>query len=579
MNAVTKLLTDHMDVWTAAYTEKRSGRGRSATGSAYGIKKLRELILELAVRGKLVPQDPRDEPARDLLLRIGSQGKHDRKSSDLRVQAELDEQLFDIPSTWAWVNLPKVSSYKVGKTPSTKSNIYWTEHVDGINWVSIADLSDDGEVRETAKRVSCEAARDVFRNPPSPVGTILMSFKLTLGKISYLKIPAYHNEAIISIFPTSAIFDRYLFKVLPSRAKAGDTKSAIKGNTLNSESIAALKIPIPPLAEQHRIVAKVDELMALCDQLEAAQAGAAEAHENLVTQLLGTLTASKNAEDFAASWQRIATHFDTLFSTEVSIDALKQTILQLAVMGKLVPQDPNDEPSNELLKRIEFRKSRLIEDGIIKKDKTLRLIAEKEKPFPIPSTWVFTRLQTVLDVRDGTHDSPKEASGPDTYPLVTSKDFEDGMINFDTAKMISAADHFEISKRSFVEKFDILFSMIGGNIGNQVMVDDDRQFSVKNVALFKYYDRDVTVPKYIKKYTENLARTLQKSAIGGAQPFIGLGSLRDLVFALPPVNEQHRIVAKVDELMTLCDQLRAHLSQANRVQQTLADTLVIQAVA
>ncbi len=138
-------------------------------------------------------------------------------------------------------------------------------------------------------------------------------------------------------------------------------------------------MPIPPLAEQHRIVAKVDELMALCDQLEAQHSNAADAHEQLVSHLLGTLTQSQSAEDFSANWQRIAAHFDTLFSTEASIDALKQTLLQLAVMGKLVPQDPNDEPASELLKRIQAEKTRLIAEGKIKKDKPLAAIAEEEK--------------------------------------------------------------------------------------------------------------------------------------------------------------------------------------------------------
>ncbi|KXS31342.1 MAG: hypothetical protein AWT59_2544 [Candidatus Gallionella acididurans] len=248
-------------------------------------------------------------------------------------------------------------------------------------------------------------------------------------------------------------------------------------------------------------------------------------------------------------------------------------------MGKLVPQDPNDEPASALLKRIQAEKGRLIAEGKIKKDKPLPPITDEEKPFELPQGWEWVRLQSVIDVRDGTHDSPKEAAGPDTYPLVTSKDFFDGGINFDTARRIFEADHLEISKRSLVEKYDILFSMIGGNIGNQVMVNDDRPFSVKNVALFKYYDRNLTFPFFIKIYMENLAANLQSTAVGGAQPFVALGALRNLVMALPPIEEQHRIVAKVDELTALCDQLKTRLAAANQLQQKLADVVVEQAVA
>ena len=145
--------------------------------------------------------------------------------------------------------------------------------------------------------------------------------------------------------------------------------------------------PLPPLAEQHRIVAKVDELMALCDRLEAEQADAGAAHATLVATLLGTLTQSTDAAELTANWQRLAEHFDTLFTTEASLDALKQTILQLAVMGKLVPQDPNDEPASELLKRIAKERARLEAEGICKKSKVTPVVGENEQPFALPKGW------------------------------------------------------------------------------------------------------------------------------------------------------------------------------------------------
>lgn len=205
-------------------------------------------------------------------------------------------------------------------------------------------------------------------------------------------------------------------------------------------------------------------------------------------------------------------------------------------------------------------------------------ITEDEKPFELPNGWQWVRLQEAIDVRDFTHDSPKDAIGPDTYPLVTSKNFYNGTIKFDEARLISAEDHFNISKRSFVERYDILFSMIGGNLGNQVMVDNDRHFSVKNVALFKYYDRELTSPFFIKKLMEHLALDLQSKAAGGDQSFVSLGFLRKLVIALPPIEEQHRIVAKVDELMDLCDTRKAQLNNAQTTQVRLADFIVGQAV-
>lgn len=256
------------------------------------------------------------------------------------------------------------------------------------------------------------------------------------------------------------------------------------------------------------------------------------------------------------------------------IGKLRALILELAVRGKLVPQNPDDEPASVLLEILHREQAQLIEEGKIRKSKTLPEIEKGESLFDLPQGWEFSRLQQVIDVRDGTHDSPKYDSGKNTFPLVTSKDFQDGAINFDTARRISEIDHIKISQRSSVDYEDILFSMIGGNIGNQVMVLDTRPFSIKNVALFKYYNKKITIPKFVKLYTGFIAYQLQNIARGGAQPFVSLGYLRALVFALPPVNEQHRIVAKVDELMLLCDQLEQQTETSIEAHATLVEVLL-----
>jgi len=336
--------------------------------------------------------------------------------------------------------------------------------------------------------------------------------------------------------------------------------------------------PIVCEAEQHRIYAKVDELMALCDQLEQEQTDNTETHQLLVKTLLDTLTNATDHTDFINTWKMIEQNFDILFTTEASIDELKQTILQLAVMGKLVPQDPNDEPASVLLKKIAAEKARLVKTGKIKKQKVLPKISEDEKPFELPAGHVFSRLQETIDVRDGTHDSPKDSEGKDTFPLVTSKNFLKGEIDFNGARRISAEDHYNIAKRSNVEVHDILFSMIGGNLGNQVIVKDSRPFSVKNVALFKYYSKSLTLPLFVKIFMEHLALNLQSQAAGGAQPFVSLGFLRKIVIGLPPLNEQHRIIAKVKELMALCNSLKEQLSSSQNTQVQLADAIVSNAV-
>ena len=597
MNTIQTLITDNIDIWTAADTEKKSGRGRASgnAGSVYGIKKLRELILELAVRGKLVPQDSNDEPASELLKRIHAEkarliksprnppfAKGGKTAAAALTTPPLakgglggiseDEKPFDIPNSWGWVRLGEITNF--GST------------------VKVDAISDDCWVLDL-EDIEKDTSRLIQKIRFTERGSLSDKNVFQASDVLYGKLRPYLNKVIVAdesgvctteILPVRCFgeFDSHYFKIAlksPYFINYVNARSyGMKMPRLGTEDGRKACFPLAPLAEQHRIVAKVDELMALCDQLESQHSNAAEAHEKLVSHLLGTLTQSQNVEDFSVNWQRIAAHFDALFTTDASIDALKQTMLQLAVMGKLVPQDENDEPASELLKRIQAEKSKLIAEGKIKKDKPLPPIADDEKLFDLPRNWRWVRLQDVIDVRDGTHDSPKESNEPDAYPLVTSKDFLNGDINFETARKISAADHLEISKRSLVEKYDILFSMIGGNIGNQVIVNDDRPFSIKNVALFKYYDRSLTIPFFIKIYMENLAVNLQTTAIGGAQPFVALGALRSLLMALPPLAEQHRIVAKVDELMALCDQIKSRITDSNRLQQKLADVLVEQTV-
>ena len=258
------------------------------TARADQIAQLRSVILHLAVRGKLVPQDSKDEPASELYQeslarRAATENSHRIRGVSLRSEATESNGPFEIPSTWRWVRLVEIAEFSAGRTPSRTDASLWNngEHA----WVSISDMV-DGQILQGTKETISKRARDtVFRREPDPPGTIIMSFKLTIGKISRLGIYAFHNEAIVSIKPYVSALDAYLFQVLPMFARQGNTKQAIKGATLNRHSIANILIPLPPLSEQQRIVAKVAELMDLCNKLETTL----EEREKSRCRLLSTL--------------------------------------------------------------------------------------------------------------------------------------------------------------------------------------------------------------------------------------------------------------------------------------------------
>jgi len=360
------------------------------------IGRLRRFILDLAVRGKLVPQDPTDEPAPELLERIA-------KKTALRVKAEKvrdrlvlpavaeDKEPFRVPETWRWVRLSNIIDFAAGRTPSRNDPSLWNtgDHA----WVSIADMVNGEVVSATKETVSKLAQERVFGSNPEIPGTIIMSFKLTIGKIARLGIPAFHNEAIISIRPHIAELDAYLFNVLPQFARQGDIKGAIKGATLNRDSIANILIPLPPLAEQHRIVAKVDELMGLCDRLEAARRSREGLRDRLAAGSFARLNAP-NPETFQADARFALKALPALTTRPDQIKAVRQTILNLAVSGKLVPQNPNDEPATELLKRIAVKWG---EDGAL---------AHADGNDHLPRGWARAQIELCFRVSGGIQKTP-----------------------------------------------------------------------------------------------------------------------------------------------------------------------------
>ena len=268
---------------------------------------------------------------------------------------------------------------------------------------------------------------------------------------------------------------------------------------------------------------------------------------------------------------------------------LKNSILQWAIQGKLVPQDPNDEPASVLLEKIRQEKERLIKEKKIKRDKNASIIyrgednsyyekilttgevkcIDEEVPFEIPKGWEWVRLNSYSDVRDGTHDTPQYVvSG---YPLITSKDFIGGIFDFSKTKYIDERTFIEINKRSNVQIGDILFSMIGGNIGSMILITKENYFdmAIKNVALFKHYIYNDILIKYLYLYLQSQVVSIKNTASGGAQSFVSLNMLRNYLMPIPPLNEQNRIIEKFKSLDFVIQRYEKSYRKLNNLKQEL----------
>jgi type I restriction enzyme, S subunit len=590
MSAAQRLLTDQLDLWSAAETEKKSGRGRSAANASgvYGIKKLRELILELAVRGKLVPQDANDEPASELLkwiqaekARLIAAGKI-KKDKPLPAITE-EEKPFDLAHGWQWIRLNDLlRKIGAGSTPLGGKQVYLDE---GIPFLRSQNVWDEGLRLDDVAFISLETHLKMFGTHVY-AGDLL--FNITGASIGRCAIVPESfatgnvSQHVTIVRSVSKEILQFLHLVLVSRhvqKTVMDVQVGVSREGLSIGKLGQFIIPIPPLSEQHRIVAKVDELMALCDQLETRHGNAADAHEKLVSQLLATLTQAQDAADFAANWQRIAAHFDTLFCTEASIDTLKQTLLQLAVMGKLVPQDPNDEPASELLKRIQAEKVRLIAEGKLKKEKPLASFNDEEKPFSLPQSWRWVRFsELTTKITDGTHHTPSYIDSG--IPFLSVKDLSSGVIDFSSTRFISVNEHDQLSKRCNPEFGDLLLTKVG-TTGIPVVVDTARPFSIfVSVALIKA-PWDLVNVEYLRLLVSSpfVKKQSAEGTEGVGNKNLVLRKIAEFFLAIPPADEQHRIVAKVNQLIALCDQLKARLATATQLQQKLADVLVEQALA
>jgi len=586
-----KLITGNIDIWSSAIKRKSAaGRGRSNKQELYGIKKLRELILELAVRGLLVPQDPSDEPASELLKKIAAEKATLLKEGKLKKQKPLPsiedyEKPFALPEGWDWCRLGDVTDIVRGITfsASEKSKIPGEGRVaclrttnvqDKIEWDDLLFIRDKFVKRENQFIQKNDIVMSMA-NSRELVGKVAIitddpkfktSFGGFLGVIRPLTLDAY--------------FVMSLFRVPTNRDMLIDSAS----QTTNIANISLAKLnpmvfSVPPLAEQHRIVAKVDELMALCDQLEQQQSNSISAHQTLVKTLLGALTTASEREGFTVAWSRIAAHFHTLFTTESSIDQLKQTILQLAVMGKLVPQDPNDEPASVLLKKIAQEKAKLIKEGKIKKQKVLPEIGEDEKPFKPPVRWSVSRLGTFTNV--GTGATPArdrtEYWMPQEISWVASGETSNDYITETNEKVSSLA-----VKETNVTLYPIgtlIVAMYGqGKTRGQVtelMIEAGTNQACVAVVLI---NKDEAHRKYLKLFFKKAYEEMRSHSAGGAQPNLNVGKISNTVIPLPPLAEQQRIAVKVSELMTLCDTLKARLNTAQTTQLQLADCLVEQAL-
>ena len=573
MTDVKKLITEHIDIWLTAVTKKKSGRGRSSgsNDSIYGVQKLRELILDLAVHGKLITQVDSNSDVRKLI-----ENHIQEKNLNIKKPFIKDETI--LPPQWVRVHLATIADHNTGKTLDknrntgssrpyiTTSNLYWGRF----------ELNDLKEfLIEDSELERCQARK----------GDLLVIEGGDAGRSAIWsnEDPICFQNHIHRVRPFSGITSEYLYRCFEQFYLSGEIENYRQGvgiKSLSGKKLAQIPINLPPLEEQQYIVAKVDELMQLCDQLEQQQNLSSEAHDQLVDTLLSVLSNSSDFDEFQQNWQRISENFDLLFTTEYSIEQLKQTILQLAVMGRLVKQNSNDEPASELLKKIAEEKSKLVKEGKIKQSKPLPEISDEEKSLELPSGWIYTKIADLCrPISSGSTPSADKFT-QSGIPFLKVYNIRDQKIDFSyKEQFVDDEIHKGKLSRSRLYPNDVVMNIVGPPLGKIAIIPDDYPEWNCNQAIVFFGVLIPDISEYLYTYLCEGSFLNQIELIGTAgQDNISVTKSQNIVMPLPPLNEQRRIVKKVNQLFSIIEQFQVLQSKLRKTKLYLADSLVVNAL-
>ena len=508
-------------------------------------QQLKNSILQMAVQGKLVPQDPNDEPASVLLERIRAEKEKLIKEGKIKKEKNpsvifrgadnlpyekigknepvciADEVPFEIPESWEWVRLGSIGDWGSGATPSRTTPEYYNGN---IPWLKTGDLN-DGYITHIPETITERALLETSVRL-NPIGSVLIAmYGATIGKLGILQTPATTNQACCACIPFTGIYNEFLFYFLMSQ-KLAFIKRGEGGAqpNISKEKIVATLMPLPPKAEQKRIVEKLHILQPYIESYTLLEKEDIKLHHSFP-------------------------------------EILKKSILQYAIQGKLVPQAPNDEPASVLLERIRAEKEQLIKAGKIKRDKHESVIFRRDNsyyervdgierciddeiPFEIPESWRWTRWGTVATSIQYGYNAPAKQCG--RIRMVRISDIHENLVTWTTVPFCDI-DELDISTY-LLQPNDILFARTGGTVGKSFLVRDAPYEAIYAGYLIRTRYSALLCPQYLKYFMESPLywQQLKTGTTATAQPNCNGQTLSNMLLPLPPAKEQYRIVEKIN---------------------------------
>ena len=503
-------------------------------------EQLKNSILQLALQGKLVPQNSTDKKASDLLKEDQKNKKIKGRRSDVKQKTvskisrnaegeyveyegtknkSLQGRIpFEIPDSWEWIHLGYVCDIARGGSPRPIKS-YLTEREDGINWIKIGDSDIGGKyINSTKEKIIPEGMK---KSRFVHAGDFLLTNSMSFGRPYILNCDGCIHDGWLVLTGYKEVYDKeFLYYMLASGYAFNQFCDVVSGavvKNLNSDKVADAIFPVPPLEEQKRIVAKIEELMPFVEQ-------------------------------YATARTKLNTH-NASFP-----EMMKKSILQEAVQGKLVPQDPNDEPASVLLEKIAEEKKRLIKEGKIKKQKPLPEITEDEIPFDIPESWEWVRVNDVLVLENGDRSSkyPKETDYVEEgIPFFGARDMVNGEMDFSSVRFISKDKYDELGGGKL--KDGDLVCLLRGSVGKIACFYENEHYSTgficAQMVIMRLIIKELLSYIQIMTETSYYQKIISSKVTGTAVRQLPAVEISKVVIPIPPLQEQKRIVSKVHELM------------------------------
>lgn len=544
-----------------------------------GIDHLRELVLHLAVRGRLVAQRPTDEPADALLEQLEAGRARMIEEGEInKPRHPIGEPIrvapFRIPDSWAWLRIGDVGAVVGGGTPK-KDALFWADGHE-IPWLTPADMrgQDSRYVFRGARDITLAGQR-ASSAQLLPAGSVLFSSRAPIGHVGIAAQALTTNQGFKSCVPYASELTEYIYLYLREAGPA--INAAASGTTfkeVSGKEVALVPIPVPPVAEQHRIVARVDELMALLDGLEVAKEARDATRAQFRDAALATLQDANDAEEVKTAWSRIADHMHDLFTDPTDIQSLRETIRQLAVRGRLVGQDPSDEPATGILELADVRRTEWEQDKRIRKQKGVAPLAAGLVPFPAPHGWTWCRIDDAFYVSGGLQKSGKRRPVKNSFPYLRVANVQRGRLELDELAEFELFDG-ELEKLR-LEAGDLL--VVEGNgsrseIGRCARWAGEVENCVHQNHLIRCRPLQPEIEEFVLLFLNSPTgtETMASLAVTTSGLYnLSVGKIRAIPIPLPPIAEQRRIIAKARQLMTLLDRLEASLSDVRATQEAFS---------